>query len=76
MSAYDASMSANTNGFAAPRARDIEHIRRAKVAPLLAASLSVRAISARKTSTFSARGALPATTCRSASTLPWPDLVQ
>ena len=30
----------------APRARDIEHTRRAKVAPLLAAGLSVRAISA------------------------------
>jgi hypothetical protein len=39
-------MSSNTNGFAAPRARDIEHTRRAKVAPLLAAGLSVRAISA------------------------------
>ena len=39
-------MSANNNGFAAPRARDIEHIRRAKVAPLLAAGLSMRAISA------------------------------
>ena len=39
-------MSANTNGFAAPRARDIELIRRAKVAPLLAAGMSVRAISA------------------------------
>ena len=38
-------MSAN-NGFAAPRARDIKHTRRAKVAPLLAAGLSVRAISA------------------------------
>ena len=45
-SVYDASMSSNTNGFAAPRARDIEHTRRAKVAPLLAAGLSVRAISA------------------------------
>jgi hypothetical protein len=43
---YDASMSANTNGFAAPRARDIEHTRRAKVAPLLAAGMSVRAIAA------------------------------
>jgi hypothetical protein len=39
-------MSSNTNGFAAPRARDIEHSRRAKVAPLLAAGMSVRAISA------------------------------
>jgi hypothetical protein len=39
-------MSSNTNGFAAPRPRDIEHSRRAKVAPLLAAGLSVRAISA------------------------------
>jgi uncharacterized protein YerC len=39
-------MSSNTNGFAAPRARDIEHTRRAKVAPLLAAGLSMRAISA------------------------------
>ena len=39
-------MSANNNGFAAPRARDIEHTRRAKVAPLLAAGMSVRAISA------------------------------
>jgi hypothetical protein len=39
-------MSANNNGFAAPRARDIEHTRRAKVAPLLAAGLSLRAISA------------------------------
>jgi hypothetical protein len=38
-------MSANTNGFAAPRARDIELIRRAKVAPLLAAGMSLRAIS-------------------------------
>ena len=38
-------MSAN-NGFAAPRARDIEHTRRAKVAPLLAAGMSLRAISA------------------------------
>ena len=37
-------MSANKNGFAALRARDIEHTRRAKVAPLLAAGLSVRAI--------------------------------
>ena len=43
---YDAFVSANTNGFAAPRARDIEHSRRAKVAPLLATSMSVRAISA------------------------------
>ena len=33
-------------GFAAPRARDIEHTRRAKVAPLLAAGLSLRAIPA------------------------------
>ena len=39
-------MSANNNGFAAPRAGDIEHSRQAKVAPLLAAGLSVRAISA------------------------------
>jgi hypothetical protein len=39
-------MSADNNGFAAPRARDIEHSRRAKVAPLLAAGLSLRAISA------------------------------
>ena len=39
-------MSADNNGFAAPRARDIELIRRAKVAPLLAAGMSVRAISA------------------------------
>jgi hypothetical protein len=39
-------MSVNNNGFTAPRARDIEHSRRAKVAPLLAAGLSVRAISA------------------------------
>ena len=38
-------MSANNNGFAAPRARDIEHTRRAKVAPLLAAGISIRAIS-------------------------------
>jgi hypothetical protein len=38
-------MSAENNRFAAPRARDIEHIRRIKVAPLLAAGLSVRAIS-------------------------------
>jgi len=37
-------MSADNNGFAAPRARDIEHTRRAKVAPLLAAGMSVRAI--------------------------------
>ena len=40
------SMSADNNGFAAPRARDTEHTRRAKVAPLLAAGMSVRAISA------------------------------
>ena len=40
------SMSSNTNGFAAPRARDIEHSRQAKVAPLLATGMSVRAISA------------------------------
>ena len=39
-------MSANNNGFASPRACDIEHSRRAKVAPLLAAGLSIRAISA------------------------------
>jgi hypothetical protein len=39
-------MSADKNGFAAPRARDIEHSRRAKVAPLLAAGLSMRAIAA------------------------------
>jgi hypothetical protein len=39
-------MSATNNGFAAPRARDIEHTRQAKVAPLLAAGLSVRAIAA------------------------------
>ena len=39
-------MSSNTNEFAAPRARNIEHIRRAKVAPLLAVGMSVRAISA------------------------------
>jgi hypothetical protein len=39
-------MSTNNNGFAAPRARDIEHSRRAQVAPLLAAGMSVRAISA------------------------------
>jgi hypothetical protein len=39
-------MSADNNGFAAPRARDSEHTRRAKVVPLLAAGLSVRAISA------------------------------
>ena len=39
-------MSANNNGFASPRACDFEHSRRAKVAPLLAAGLSVRAISA------------------------------
>jgi hypothetical protein len=39
-------MSADKNGFTAPRARDIEHSRRAKVAPLLAAGLSVRAIAA------------------------------
>ena len=39
-------MSSNTNGFAAPRARDIEHTRRARVAPLLAVGMSVRAISA------------------------------
>ena len=45
-SVYDASMSSNTNGYAAPRARDIEHTRRARVAPLLAAGMSVRAISA------------------------------
>ncbi len=38
-------MSANNNGFAAPRARDIKYTRRAKVAPLLAAGLSMRAIS-------------------------------
>jgi hypothetical protein len=40
-------MSAETNGFAAPRTRDIEHTRRAKIAPLLAAGMSVRAISAK-----------------------------
>jgi hypothetical protein len=39
-------MSASNNEFTAPRGRDIEHTRRAKVAPLLAAGLSVRAISA------------------------------
>jgi hypothetical protein len=39
-------MSADSNGFAAPRARNIEHSRRAKVAPLLAAGLTVRAIAA------------------------------
>jgi hypothetical protein len=39
-------MSSNTDGFAAPRARNIEHTRRGKVAPLLAAGLSMRAISA------------------------------
>jgi hypothetical protein len=39
-------MSADTNGFAAPRPRDSEHTRRAKVAPLLAAGMSERAISA------------------------------
>src|SRR3984885_13284197 len=38
--------SASNDGFAARRARDIEHSRRAKVAPLLAAGMSVRAISA------------------------------
>jgi hypothetical protein len=38
-------MSAQNNRFAASRARDIEHTRRDKVAPLLAAGLSVRAIS-------------------------------
>jgi hypothetical protein len=38
-------MSSENNSFAAPLARDIEHIRRIKVAPLLAAGLSVRAIS-------------------------------
>jgi hypothetical protein len=37
---------ASNDGFAARRARDIEHSRRAKVAPLLAAGMSVRAISA------------------------------
>ena len=40
-------MSADNNGFAASRTRDIEHTRRAKVAPLLAAGLSMRAISAK-----------------------------
>jgi len=39
-------MSANNDGFAAPRSRHIEHTRRAKVAPLLPAGMSVRAISA------------------------------
>ena len=39
-------MSANNYGFAARRARDIEYSRRAKVAPLLAAGMSLRAISA------------------------------
>jgi hypothetical protein len=39
-------MSTSNNEFTAPRGRDIEHTRRAKVAPLLAAGLSVRAISA------------------------------
>ena len=33
-------MSANNNGFASPRACDIQHSRRAKVAPLLAAGMS------------------------------------
>ena len=37
-------MSDFTNQFAAPRARDIQHTRRAQIAPLLA--MSVRAISA------------------------------
>jgi hypothetical protein len=39
-------MSTSNNEFRAPRGRDIEHTRRGKVAPLLAAGLSVRAISA------------------------------
>jgi hypothetical protein len=39
-------MSANNNGFASPRACDIKHSRRAKVAPLLAAGMSIRAIAA------------------------------
>src|SRR5579859_3715291 len=39
-------MSDFTNRFAAPRARDVEHTRRAQIAPLLAAGMSVRAISA------------------------------
>jgi hypothetical protein len=39
-------MSTNTALFASPRARDKQGTRRAKVAPLLAAGLSVRAISA------------------------------
>jgi hypothetical protein len=39
-------MSANNNGFGAP-ARDNKHIRRAQIAPLLAAGLSVRAIAAK-----------------------------
>jgi hypothetical protein len=39
-------MSAANNGFAAPRERDVKHTRRAKVAPLLVAGMSVRAISA------------------------------
>jgi hypothetical protein len=39
-------MSANNDGFASPRACDFEHSRRAKIAPLLAAGMSLRAISA------------------------------
>jgi hypothetical protein len=39
-------MSADNNGLAASRTRDVEHTRRTAVAPLLAAGLSVRAIAA------------------------------
>jgi Homeodomain-like domain len=39
-------VSASNNEFTAPRGGDIEHTRRAKVAPLLAVGMSVRAISA------------------------------
>jgi hypothetical protein len=40
-------MSADNNGLAASRTRDVEHTRRTAVAPLLAAGMSVRAISAK-----------------------------
>jgi hypothetical protein len=39
-------MSTDSTRFAAPRARDNKHIRRAQIAPLLAAGMSLRAISA------------------------------
>ena len=45
MSAVKQKMNADTARFAASEARDTQDSRRAKVAPLLAAGLSIRAIS-------------------------------